>query len=176
MARKARAPVSRRGQAAGEPGRNEMETDIRLEPIDATNRKAVLGLQLDETQSDYLDDNASSLKEARHDEDARPRAVVAGERVVGFLMYDASSYDEALLYRFMIDRREQGRGYGRAALDALIREVRSLGRARDIVVSYMPENEGARRLYLGAGFEEEGEDEDGEVLARLSLARRKRKV
>ena len=29
-----------------------------------------------------------SLAEARFDPDARPRAIYAGERIVGFLMYD----------------------------------------------------------------------------------------
>ena len=55
--------------------------------------------------------------------------------------------NEALIYRFMIDRREQGRGYGRAALTALLDEIRALGHVRDVLVGYMPENEGARRLY-----------------------------
>lgn len=92
-------------------------SDIRLEPIGADNRQAVRKLELTEAQRDNVDDNASSLREAKNDRNARPRAVMAGHRAVGFLMYDASD-DEVLIYRFMIDRREQGRGYGRAALSA----------------------------------------------------------
>ena len=100
-------------------GKEASGSEIRLEPIQASNKKAVLALELAEDQQDLLADNASSLKEAAGDDDARPRAVVAGDRVVGFLMYDASVNDgEALIYRFMIDCRNQGRGYGRAALSA----------------------------------------------------------
>ena len=33
----------------------------------------------------------NSLAEARSDPDARPRAVYAGERIVGFLMYDVQA-------------------------------------------------------------------------------------
>lgn len=149
-------------------------SEIRLEPVGATNRKAVLALELSQDQQDLLADNASSLKEAASDDDARPRAVVAGDRVVGFLMYDASvGNDEALIYRFMIDRRSQGRGYGRAALSALLEEIRSLRHVRDVLVCYMPENEGARRLYHSAGFVDEGADEDGEMIARLRFVRQK---
>ena len=173
MARKARMPTQRASHVVGEPPEDEVDPVIRLAPIDAANRKAVLALKLGEDQQDLVEDNAGSLREARHDDDAVPRAVVLGERVVGFLMYDASAYNEALLYRFMIDLKEQGRGYGRAALQALVREVQTLGRARDIIVHYMPENAGARRLYLGFGFVEEGEDEDGEIIARLPLSRKK---
>ena len=64
----------------------------------------------------------------RRDKDARPRAVMLDGRVIGFLMYDASNNDEALLYRFMIDSREQGRGYGRSGLAALLDERRGLRR------------------------------------------------
>ncbi|MFN3868389.1 MAG: GNAT family N-acetyltransferase [Hyphomicrobiaceae bacterium] len=151
-------------------GRDEPAVAVRLEPVAPGNRSAVLALELAADQQDQLDSNAESLAEARYDRDARPRAVVAGDRVVGFLMYDASENGEALLYRFMIDRRHQGQGYGRAALEALVREVAALGHVRAIVVSYMPDNEPARRFYRGFGFVEDGEDEDGEVMARLTLA------
>jgi diamine N-acetyltransferase len=143
---------------------------IRLVPISENNRQAVLSLELTCEQRHFLADNAASLEEARHDKDARPRAIVIDDRVVGFLMYDASvNEDEALLYRFMIDRREQGRGIGKAAVAALIAEIRGLGHVRDVLVGYIPRNEGARRLYQGAGFIDEGLDEDGEMIARLSL-------
>jgi diamine N-acetyltransferase len=170
MVRREQSPRHDHGSGAGSG------SEIRLEPIGASNRKAVLGLELAEDQEDFLADNASSLKEAASDGDARPRAVVAGDRVVGFLMYDASEGDdEALIYRFMIDRRSQGRGYGRAALSALLQEIRALGHVRDVLVCYMPENEGARRLYQSAGFVDEGVDEDGEMIARLRFVGRTRR-
>lgn len=151
-------------------------TDVHLEPVDRSNRDAVIALELAPDQHDYVDDNASSLKEAKRDSDARPRAVVASGRVVGFLMYDATTDEgEALIYRFMIDHREQGRGYGRAALNALLTELRTLGHVKDVVVCYMPENVGARHLYLTAGFVEEGTDEDGEMIARFPLASHRRR-
>lgn len=176
--------MPRRGQSRRDEGgstgkvgdKASTSSEVRLEPISASNREAVLALELGQDQLDFLDDNASSLKEAKNDRDARPRAVIAGDQVVGFLMYDPHmDDDEALIYRFMIDRRCQGRGYGRAALDVLLDEIRALGHVRDVRVSYMPENEGARRLYRSAGFVDEGTDEDGEMIARLRIASRPRR-
>jgi diamine N-acetyltransferase len=74
-----------------------------------------------------------------------------------------------LIYRFMIDKHHQGKGYGRAALMAAIDEIRGLGNVARIVVSYLPANRGARRLYLSVGFREAGKDEDGECMAELVL-------
>lgn len=159
-----------RSGPTGRDGRQAPGAEVRLAPVGPGNRKAILALELADDQEHHLESNAESLAEARRDQDARPRAVMAGGRLVGFLMYDASQEGEALLYRFMIDRREQGRGYGRAALAALVREVEALGQARAILVCYMPDNERARRFYRATGFVEEGEDEDGEIMARLSLA------
>ncbi len=174
MARRPRRQLRREGRAEESLGDAAHGPRIRLAPVSAGNRAAVLALELAEEQRDFLADNAYSLREARRDKDARPRAVTLDGRVIGFLMYDASNGDEALLYRFMIDRREQGRGYGRAALAALLDEIRALGHVHDVLVGYMPQNEGARRLYQSAGFVDEGTDDDGEMIARLRLFRRRR--
>lgn len=147
------------------------EVDVQLVPVTAVNRDAVLALVLGSDQKDFLASNAESLKEAKRDRDARPRAVVAAGHVVGFLMYDApEDEDEAIIYRFMIDRSAQGKGYGRGALRAVLAEIGALRHVRSVVVCYMPENVGARRLYGAAGFIDEGLDEDGEMIARLKLA------
>lgn len=144
---------------------------IALQPITADNRADVLALEVAPGQEDFLATNAESLKEARSDRDARPRAVLADGRVVGFLMYDApKGDDEALIYRFMIDRREQGKGYGKAALLALLDEIRGLGHVRTVLVLYMPENDGARRLYHSVGFVDKELDEDGEMVGHMRLS------
>ncbi|QND54381.1 GNAT family N-acetyltransferase (plasmid) [Phyllobacterium sp. 628] len=144
--------------------------EIRLVAVTEANRKLVTSLQLAYEQLDFVANNADSLDEAALDADARPRAILAEDRVVGFLMYEAPiDDDEALIYRFMIDRAFQGRGYGRAALRELLEEIRRLGHVRHVSICYEPENKGARHLYRTAGFLEEGLDEDGEMIANLDL-------
>ncbi|RAZ90312.1 GNAT family N-acetyltransferase [Mesorhizobium hawassense] len=143
---------------------------VALEPVGKGNRAAVLALELLPEQQGFVASNAESLAEARQDDEAIARAVVAGGRVVGFLMYSAPEDDgEAIIYRFMIDRREQGRGLGRAAVAKVLGEIAKLGHIRRVLICYEPENEAARRLYAGFGFVEQGLDEDGEMIAVLEL-------
>ena len=142
--------------------------EIRLVSVTKANRTQVTALELAPEQMDFVASNADSLEEAESDEDARPRVVMAGDRVVGFLMYDASD-DEAMIYRFMIDRAHQGKGYGKAALRELLDEIRDLGHVREVSICYEPENEAARHLYGAAGFVEQGLDEDGEMIAILPV-------
>jgi diamine N-acetyltransferase len=150
-----------------------MREEIELRDVSADNWQTVAGLELDPDQQDLVASNAESLDEARSDPGARPRVIYAGERIVGFLMYDAGQLHddprEALIYRFMIDRTYQGEGYGRAALGKALDEIRAIPRVKKIFISYMPDNPVARPFYASFGFQEVGTDEDGEMIAELTL-------
>ena len=147
--------------------------NVELRDVTVANRQAVLGLELDPAQADLVASNAESLDDARSDPGARPRVIYAGKRVVGFLMYDPGEPDdeprEALIYRFMIDRKHQGKGYGRAALGKALDEIRAIRRIRKVSISYMPENPVAKPFYASFGFVEVGQDDDGEMIAELAL-------
>jgi diamine N-acetyltransferase len=150
--------------------RSGSTVDIRIGPVTPANRALVIALQLAPEQMDFVASNAASLREAKSDRGARPRAVMAGDQIVGFVMYEGPrDDDEARIYRFMIDRAWQGRGYGKAALREVLKEIGGLGHIRHVSICYEPENEAARRLYRSAGFVEQGLDEDGEMIADLIL-------
>ena len=77
------------------------------------------------------------------------------------------------IWRFMIDRRYQGRGYGREALKQGIEFIRTFpcGEAKYCWLSYESENEVARKLYLSMGFIERPElcGKDEEMPAVMEL-------
>ena len=144
---------------------------VALEPVGRGNRRAVLALELSPEQQGFVASNAESLAEARRDREAIARAVSVDGRAVGFLMYSApEDDDEAIIYRLMIDRREQGKGLGRAAVAKVLEEIAGLGRIRSVSICYEPQNEAARSLYASLGFVETGLDEDDEMIAVLELA------
>ena len=58
-----------------------------------------------------------------------------------------------------------------SALALLLAEVAGRPDAREIALSFVPENTAARALYLAAGFRETGEVEDGEIVMRRPLER-----
>jgi diamine N-acetyltransferase len=70
----------------------------------------------------------------------------------------------------MIDRRYQGRGYGKAALLALIERIKMQPDCLAIELDYDRENTAAARLYRGCGFQPLQENEAGEILARLVIS------
>ena len=150
---------------------------IKLEPINDTNRKAVLALTVREDQP-FVAQNDYSLSEAdeanaRAPGTARPFAIYAGEKIVGFCMLaldpeDENPIDRYCLWRLMIDKNEQGKGYGQAALHEIIKYFKENG-VDTIYLSTAPENEVGLHVYHKAGFRETGEIEDGEAILVLKL-------
>src|SRR4029453_17067293 len=106
-----------------------MSDEVRLEKVTARNWRAVARLKLAPEQKDLVASNLYSIPQSKFDPNAHPRAVYAGKELVGFLMYDVwetkEKTREASIYRFMIDRKHQGRGYGRAALARALDEIKA---------------------------------------------------
>ncbi|WP_296519318.1 GNAT family N-acetyltransferase [Rhodoplanes sp.] len=144
--------------------------EVRLADVTADNWRDVAALELEADQRDLVAGNLYSIAESKFDPLARPRAIYAGANLVGFLMYDADGEGgrRAVIYRFMIDRRCQGRGYGRAALQRALDEIRTLPGIATVSICYDPSNP-AKRLYASVGFVEIGCDEDGEVIAEVPV-------
>ena len=158
---------------------------VELVPVDADNVYELLKLSVDESQRAFVATNAESLAEAYATEKSGGTALPFGIRAdgayVGFLMigYDCQDWPDApaiargtySVWRLMIDARRQGEGLGRAALREAVAYVRTLpcGPSPLVWLSYEPENEVARRLYLSEGFTETGELDGTEVIAARAL-------
>ncbi len=151
---------------------------ITLKPVDAANRALIRDLFPRDDQP-FVPWNGAVLRAAEdHNEDhpgtARPFAVCAGDRTVGFalLLFDEEADDPERrfqLWHFMIDERYQGRGWGQAALAEIIRWFRRNGADR-IILSADPENEAALHIYHKAGFRETWEMNGDRIILKLTLA------
>ena len=150
--------------------------NIRLMPINDDNRDAVLSLDVREDQP-FVAPNDVSLRQAEEANAeqpgvARPFAIYADEQLVGFCMFafdpeEEDEDDRYWLWRFMIDKNEQGKGYGQAALREIIKYFKDNGADR-LFLSTEPENERGLHVYHQAGFRETGIINDGEaVLMRM---------
>ena len=149
---------------------------IRLIPVNDENREAVLALSVREDQP-FVAPNDVSLRQAEETNAeapgvARPFVIYADEKLVGFCMFafypEAEDPDDRYwLWRFMIDKNEQDKGYGRAALGEIIRYFKDNG-ADMLYLSTEPENERGLHIYHKAGFRETGIITDDEaVLMRM---------
>ena len=157
---------------------------IKLEPINDQNREAVLALSVREDQP-FVASNKTSLRQYEETEAeapgvARPFAIYADDTLVGFCMFafDPEAEDEDdryWLWRFMIDKEHQGKGYGKEALKLALDFIRTwpCGEAKYCWLSYEPENKVAADLYSSFGFKETGEMDGDELIAVLNLGKEK---
>lgn len=159
---------------------------VRLEKVNTQNVWKLLKLEVTETQRDFVATNTESIVEAYLTLDSGgkvfPFGIFEDDTPVGFVMIgygtDPSWADPPAiaegnynLWRFMVDRRYQNRGIGRAALALALDYIRTkpCGDAEYCYLSYEPENEVAKRLYASFGFTETGELDGDELIAVIKL-------
>ena len=106
--------------------------NIRLMPINDDNRDAVLSLSVREDQP-FVAPNDVSLRQADEANAeqpgvARPFAIYADEKLVGFCMFafdpeEEDEDDRYWLWRFMIDKNEQDKGRTSGACISITKQV-----------------------------------------------------
>ena len=144
--------------------------DVALREITEETLDAVLRLQVSEPQRKFVADNARSIAQAHFSPHAWFRAIYADDTPVGFVMlWDDLDKPEYYLWRLMIDERYQGNGFGRRAVELLIRHVRSRPNASELLTSVVQADGGPQGFYERLGFELTGDYEEGEAVMRLAL-------
>lgn len=173
--------------------------DIHLEKIDWDNYRKVLKLRVTKEQENYVASNKASLIHAfvqsSEGTPVHAFAVKNGKTIVGFMqiMYDndwtgyerddwltSETYKQYegrpyyYIWRFMIDKKYQGRGYGKEAFKQTLDLIKTFpdGKADYVVISYDRNNERGRKLYGSFGFEETFTEflrDDDEITAVLVI-------
>jgi len=148
--------------------------------------EAVMGLRRGPGQDRYLGSMLSHFEDAIADAHACPRSWSvhdAGDgTLVGFVMISDDVPAETLaarddtvgpyyLWRLLIDHRQQGRGYGRATLDAVADYVRSKPNGQALLTSCRAGPGSPQPFYLAYGFTTTGIVMWGEDLLSLDLTR-----
>jgi len=146
------------------------DSSVTLRKITEETLGAILELQVREDQRKFVAGNARSIAQAHFSPYAWFRAIYADDTPVGFVMlWDDPDKPEYYLWRLMIDARYQGSGFGRRAVELLIRHVRSRPNASELLTSVVQANGGPQGFYERLGFELTGDYEDGEAVMRLAL-------
>ncbi len=155
-----------------------MTTTPRLETVTAANLDVAIGLKVRPDQEHLVAPVVKSLAEAYvHPDIAWPRLILDGDRPVGFLMafFDVDFVEDGTgtdirsgLWRLNIAAGEQGRGYGRFAVDAVAAEIRRRGGTR-LTTTWHPGEDGPERFYLGLGFRLTGELSGDQRVGELEL-------
>ena len=173
--------------------------DIHLEKVTWDNYVKVLKLRVKKEQEDFVASNRTSLVHAflslSSGDPVHAFAIMNGKTTVGFMqiMYsnDWTAYEREdwlnseeykthegqpyyYIWRFMVDKRFQGRGYGKEAFRQTLDFIKTFpdGKADYILLSYEQNNENAKKLYASFGFEEafvEFLHDDDETTAMLKI-------
>jgi diamine N-acetyltransferase len=148
-------------------------TEVTLREVTADTVDEILRLKVAPHQENLVATNAKSIAQAHFNpEVAWFRAIYAGEAPVGFLMlWDEPAKPEYYVWRFMIDERYQGLGYGRRAMELLIDHVRARPNATELLNGAYARPGGAIPFYEKMGFALTGnvDDDDGELEMSLRL-------
>ncbi|QNX85993.1 GNAT family N-acetyltransferase [Acinetobacter seifertii] len=152
---------------------------INLKDINRENWILCAKLSLHESQNDYVAPNVYSIAESKVEEHYCPRVICFNDEVVGFLMYcvEIDPLDETLfwLFRLMIGKDHQAKGYGTTALQMAIDEIFTKG-AKRIRTMYKSSNYVAGKLYKKMGFIETGEyDECDDIILELNISLQKKR-
>jgi diamine N-acetyltransferase len=146
---------------------------VRLELVTVRNWKACIALELALDQKNFLPSNLYSIAESQFYEDARSRAICdETEQVVGYALYGRDIFTNRWkIFRLMIDKSQQGQGYGEGAMREIIAQISKERDGNEILICYQDGNQVARRLYAKLGFVEQEIDTDGKISALLRLSK-----
>jgi len=143
---------------------------VELREITAATVRTICGLEVAEEQRENVAPVAISIAQAHFEPRATFRAIYAGNEPVGFMLWrDDDKPGTAYLWRFMIDRRHQGKGYGRAALEQAFALLKAQG-VITLSASVVRGEHSPLGFYLSIGFIEANEvTSSGEWLILKSL-------
>lgn len=142
---------------------------LHFDPVCPENRKEVEALQLHPEQTGFIESVTECMAEADECKQWQPVGIYDSKTLVGFSMYgyfDRPLPDGRLwLDRLLIDKKHQGKGYGKAAVLALLENFRREYSCHRVYLSVYENNLPAIALYEQIGFYFTGEyDTKGEKM------------
>jgi len=131
---------------------------IDLREITETNLISIIDLDVSENQNDLVAPNAVSIAQGHYSKSAWFKGIFNDDVAIGFVMLDLiTEENKCFLWRFMIDKKHQGKGYGKIALTQVIEYVKSFKVFDNIGTSYVPTDNSAEGFYKNFGFIESEE-------------------
>ena len=138
-----------------------------LKAITEDNFIDAFNLRLAPGQKKFVSHPVRSLAQAYvYRNQCQPFGIYTGGKMVGYVMviydYDIPEYD---IWHMMIDREEQGHGYGSEALDQVIEYIKTkpFGTSGRIALTCNKNNTIARKLYESKGFSAIGAEDEDEI-------------
>ena len=143
---------------------------IRLHPVDKDNWRELVDLAVAEDQQQWVAPNTHSIIEGLMEPGMMSRGIYADAVPVGYILYLVNTNRKwGYIARFMIDARQQGKGYGRQAMLMVIEDLKKQVGLERLLVGVVPQNTVARKLYEKLGFVDTGILREGDMLMEMAL-------
>jgi diamine N-acetyltransferase len=151
--------------------------EIKLIPVSRENWEEALALEVMKEQRQFVPSVAVSLAKVFIKPDGEnvqylPFAIYDKDQMVGFIMhaYVEETDDMYWINGFLVDRRFQGKRYGKAAFIAMTDWIKTrFPQCRAIQLTVYPDNRRAESLYKSLGFVKTGEKMGEEDVMKLSV-------
>jgi len=131
---------------------------VCLKDITKENLESIIDLDVSECQREQVAPNSVSIAQGHYSKSAWFRGIFNNDVAIGFVMLDLfTEENKCFLWRFMIDKKYQGKGYGKIALTQVIDYVKSFKIFDEIKTSYVPAENSAEGFYKNFGFIESEE-------------------
>lgn len=138
---------------------------IEFMEITEENFSDVINLEIDEYQKreKFVAPNVRSLAECylyRHENDVFPYAIVTDGKAIGFILIDTDETEkEFMIWRMMIDKDYQRKGFGRQTVQKAIQMASDSGKYDTVIADYVDGNDGMGRLLRDLGFKDDSFNE-----------------
>ena len=130
---------------------------ISVKEITVENFVAAIKLKVKDEQENFVASNAASIAQSKFHTFLECYGIYDKDEMVGFSALGVNPEDETLwIVRHMIDAKQQGKGYGKKGLKAVIKFMQKKFKHKSIFLDVVKSNEIATNLYVKAGFKDTG--------------------
>ncbi len=141
---------------------------ISLKEITRENFWDTISLEVASEQSDFVTSNAVSIAQSKVQPECIPLVVYDDDFMVGFVMHCIDEDDgEYWIYRMMIDKNYQSKGYGKKSMQLLLDRIKDDKSRNKIFLGVHKESVAAVNLYESFGFKFNGQVFGSEHIMRL---------
>ena len=121
--------------------------------VTSDNFGECIELEVKKEQVNFVTSNAVSIAQSKVQPECKPLVVYDNETMVGFIMYCIDEDDgEYWIYRMMIDKNHQSKGYGKRSLEKMLEIIKQDKSHNKVFLGVHKESIQAVKLYESCGF------------------------
>ena len=131
---------------------------LKLKPVTKENLIEITDLEMEDDQKGFVEDNLFSIAECYLYKEFIPKGIYDGDVPVGFVLYYfvEGDPDYVFLHRIMVDKNQQGKGYGTEMVAAAVEWAFPYFGLHRLEAYVLEDNYASARLLEKCGFTQEG--------------------